>query len=139
MALLGPYRDENAAEQIAMKTAEKEKDSLTGIDQYFAWFNRGSSQVHLQDFSGAAASYDQAFKLYELLPKDTRPWRMLWYQTGPYFAYYYAGRYQDVIDLASLTIKTASNPYLEESFYWRGMSELVVGKQMKPSPIFARH
>ncbi len=127
-ALLGPYAEEQSADQIALKRADMEKDSLTGIDQYFAWFNRGTSLVRLQDYAGAASAYDQAFKLYELLPKDSRPWRMLWYQTGPYFAYFYSGRYQDVVDLASLTINNANNPYLEESFYWRGLAYRTIGK-----------
>jgi tetratricopeptide (TPR) repeat protein len=46
----------------------------------------------------------------------------MWYQTGPYWAYYYTGRYQDVIDLATKTLENMSEPILEESFYWRGMA-----------------
>jgi tetratricopeptide (TPR) repeat protein len=53
---------------------------------------------------------------------------MLWYQTGPYFAYYYSGRYQDVIDLANTTFETISDDVLEESWYWRGMAELALGE-----------
>ncbi len=54
---------------------------------------------------------------------------MMWYQTGPYFAYYYAGRYQDVINLANTTLKkTIVQPTLEESLYWRGMAEAVTGQ-----------
>lgn len=128
-ALLGPLADEAEAHRAALAIADDEKDALGGNDQYFAWFNRGTSLVRLQDYAGAAASYDQAFLLYDTLPKDKRPWRMLWYQTGPYFAYYYAGRYQDVVDLATLTIQNATNPYFEESFYWRGMAYLMIGKQ----------
>ena len=52
---------------------------------------------------------------------------MMWYQTGPYFAYYYSGRYQDVIDLTSLTIEKAAEPYLEENFYWRAMAYVAIG------------
>ena len=128
-SLLGAYWDETAANKVALQNAEDEIKTQTGLDQYFAWYNRGTSLVNLQDFTGAAASYDQAFGLYETLPSASRPWRMLWYQTGPYFSYYYTGRYQDLINLTTLTIDTATNPYLEESFYWRGMGELVVGKQ----------
>jgi hypothetical protein len=47
----------------------------------------------------------------------------MWYQTGPYWAYFYAGRYQDVINLANTTLtETISEPTLEESLYWRGMA-----------------
>jgi hypothetical protein len=69
--------------------------------------------------------------LYPTLAEKKRPWRMLWYQTGPYFAYFYSGRYQDVINLASQTIDAASEPYIEESFYWRAMSEAALGEQSK--------
>jgi tetratricopeptide (TPR) repeat protein len=128
-SILGPLAEEAGAFQAAYEKATEESVTLTGADQYFAWFNRGSSQVNLQDYAGAAASYDQAFQLYEALPKDHRPWRMLWYQTGPYFAYYYAGRYQDVVDLATLTLNNSNNPYFEESLYWRAKANLVIGKR----------
>jgi len=52
---------------------------------------------------------------------------MMWYQTGPYFAYYYSGRYGDVINLATMTIDAASEPFLEESFYWRAQANLALG------------
>jgi hypothetical protein len=51
----------------------------------------------------------------------------MWYQTGPYFAYYYMGRYQDVINLATQTIDYVEKPYLEESFYWRGRARAATG------------
>lgn len=128
-ALLGDYWDEEKATRIALKTAEQEMQTLTGVDRYFATYNRGTSLVNLQDYAGAASTYDSAFGLYEDLQTNQRPWRMVWYQTGPYFAYYYSGRYQDLIDLASLTIKNANNPFLEETYYWRGLGYLMVGKQ----------
>jgi tetratricopeptide (TPR) repeat protein len=52
---------------------------------------------------------------------------MLWYQTGPYFAYYYTGRYQDVIDLADNILSISNEPVLEESYYWRGRARLALG------------
>src|SRR5690606_22777350 len=99
-ALLGPYADETTANQIAAQIASDEIFRTEGQDQFFALFNRGTSLVRLQDYGGAAQIYDQAFKLYAELPGEQRPWRMLWYQTGPYFAYYWTGRYWDVIALA---------------------------------------
>ena len=47
---------------------------------------------------------------------------MMWYQTGPYWAYYYTGRYQDVINLATTTLDAMSEPVLEESYYWRALA-----------------
>ena len=46
---------------------------------------------------------------------------MMWYQTGPYKAYYYTNRFADVINLADTTLNdTIAEPVLEESLYWRG-------------------
>jgi tetratricopeptide (TPR) repeat protein len=53
------------------------------------------------------------------------PWRMLWYQFGPYRAYYATERYEDVITLADATLAVAGN--LEESFYWRARARLAQG------------
>ncbi len=53
---------------------------------------------------------------------------MLWYQTGPYWAYYYSARYEDVEQLANNTLfATISEPVLEESFYWRGLAREALG------------
>lgn len=129
--LLGQLADDQQANLIAYERANAEISSSSGNELFFAWFNRGTSQVQLQDFIGAAESYDFAFQLYAQLPDSQRPWRIVWYQTGPYFAYYYSGRYQDVIKLASLTIDAANEPYLEESFYWRALAFVALGENQK--------
>jgi len=51
----------------------------------------------------------------------------MWYQTGPYFAYYYSGRYQDVVNLANTTLGTIAEPTLEESLLWRGRAYVMLG------------
>jgi tetratricopeptide (TPR) repeat protein len=128
MALLGNWADVDWAARHALEMAQNELVSQTGIDQYFAAFNIGTSDVTLRDYMGAGYAYDYAFQLYAELPDDElRPYRMMWYQTGPYFAYYYSGRYQDVIDLANATFETITDDVLEESFYWRGMGWLALG------------
>jgi len=58
---------------------------------------------------------------------DHRPWRMLWYQTGPYFAYFYSGRYYDVMGLATNTLSAMEEPVLEESYYWRALAREQAG------------
>jgi hypothetical protein len=128
MALLGDYADVDWSSRHALEVATDEVSTLTGIDQYFAAFNVGTSHVNLKEYVDAAYAYDYAFQLYAALPDvELRPFRMLWYQTGPYFAYYYSVRYQDVIDLANATFDTISKPVLEESWYWRGMAKLALG------------
>ncbi len=128
--LLGNYEDPMWAARYALDLAEKDITTLNGVDLYFAWFAKGTSHVVLQEYVDAANAYDQAFSLYAELDPDysVRPWRMMWYQTGPYFAYYYSGRYQDVIELANYTLdKTSGLPTLEESLYWRAMAEYTLG------------
>ena len=128
LALLGDWADDDWAARHALELAQAEVQSLTAIDQYFAAFNVGSSHVALREYVDAGYAYDYAFQLYAALGDDgLRPYRMMWYQTGPYFAYYYSGRYQDVIDLANATFDTIGDDVLEESFYWRGMGWFALG------------
>jgi hypothetical protein len=126
-AILGESVDPAAADRKAAEYALGETANLKDLDLYLAWFNRGTSLTRLKDYKAAAQAYDEAFKLYPNLPKDKRPWRMMWYQTGPYFAYFYTGRYQDVLDLANNTISTASEPFIEETYYWRGLAKGALG------------
>jgi tetratricopeptide (TPR) repeat protein len=127
---LGALADETNAYRVAYDRALQETKKLTDPrDVYFAWFNAGTSQVYLNDYTGAALAYDTAFGMYPLIPEKSRPYRIVWYQTGPYFAYYYTQRYQDVIALADETIKNVAKPGLEESFYWRALAKLSLGDQ----------
>jgi tetratricopeptide (TPR) repeat protein len=50
---------------------------------------------------------------------------MLFYQFGPYRAYFNVGRYEDVIDLSTFTLDY--RPDLEESYFWRGWAEYMLG------------
>jgi len=130
---LGPLTDENNAYRVAYDRAQQEIKSLTEArDLFFAWFNAGTSLVYLHDYSGAAQAYDSAYRLYPSIPADKMPpWRMTWYQTGPYFAYYYTARYQDVINLANTTLDAIqSKKAIEETWYWRAMAELASGDQV---------
>jgi len=120
LELLGPLADEFAARQLAVQRAQQEVNSQEGVELAFAWFNLGTSLNALRDYAGAAAAFDQA-RLVGL------PWRMLWYQTGPYRAYFNTARYQDVIDLTTATLSTVDN--LEESYYWRGLAYQALGRQ----------
>lgn len=129
--LLGPYADPQWANQRALQIAEEEIQTQTGIDEFFAWFNKGTSHVNLLQYNEAALAYDQAFSLYAQLGGDDtqRPYRIMWYQTGPYWAYFYTGRYQDTINLANTTLnETIAEPTLEESLYWRGQAYLALGQ-----------
>jgi hypothetical protein len=129
LILLGPWADPVWANLNALSIAQAELKSLSGVDQYFAQFNEGTSHVNLQQYVDGAAAFDRSFGLYANLVEDgLRPYRIMWYQTWPYWAYYYSGRYQDVINLADSTLNdTISEPVLEESLYWRALAREALG------------
>jgi hypothetical protein len=129
--LLGPLADEQWANQHALSVAQAEAQSLSDIDQFFAWFNVGTSHISLFQYADAAIAYDYAFSIYADLDTNdsVRPYRMMWYQTGPYKAYFYTNRFADVISLADTTLNdTIAEPVLEESLYWRGRAYYMAGQ-----------
>ncbi len=132
MTLLGRYTDPRWSAQHSLDLINQEINAMSSTRLFFEWFSRGTSLVALQQYVDAANAYDQAFSIYATLNPDysTRPWRMMWYQTGPYWAYYYSGRYQDVINLANITLDPSllGVNTLEESLYWRGMAEYAIGQ-----------
>nr|MBI2904505.1 hypothetical protein [Chloroflexota bacterium] len=115
-ALLGPNADEAANRRRALATAEAESQSQP--DNPYAWFNFGSNLNYFDRYAEAATAFDKARDLG--LPK-----RMLFYQLGPYRAYFNVGRYQDVIELSTFTLDY--RPDLEESYFWRGWAEYMLG------------
>lgn len=127
--LLGPYTNNDWANKNAYKFAEKQVEEAVSDEQkFYALFNRGDALVDLNDYAGGAASFDEAFTCYNSIGVKRRPYRMIWYRTGPFLAYYYSGRYQDVIELANLAIASTKEPYLEEAYYWRAMANLALGR-----------
>ena len=130
LQVLGPYADQQWAAKHALTVAEEHILTTSGIDQFFAWYAKGTSHVELFEYQDAAVAFDQAFSIYSTIGKDDvkRPYEMMWYQTGPYKAYFYSGRYQDVINLANVSLyETISKPTLEESLYWRGQAYYMIG------------
>ncbi len=108
-------------DDTTMWQASVERNELITQNQptnAFAWFNVGTSYLELGQYEEAVAAYDKARSI-------GLPWRMLWYQFGPYEAYYQLGRYNDIILLADATL--AGRPYFEESFYWRGRAYEALG------------
>ena len=129
--ILGPYGDPVWSYQHALEIAEQEIETLTGVDQFFAWFNKGTSLVKMDQYMDAAEAFDTAYQNYGLLEDDdaTRPYRITWYQTSPYMAYYFSGLYQDVVNLANTTLETIADPTLEETLYWRAMANYALGNK----------
>jgi tetratricopeptide (TPR) repeat protein len=52
---------------------------------------------------------------------------MVWYQHGPYKAYFEMSRYQDVVNLADTTLFSMGEQTVEETFYWRGLAKEQLG------------
>lgn len=112
------------------RSLDRVKDELqTSPDDAFLWFNLGTVYNALDDHEKAAAAFDQARAI-------GLPWRMLWYQFGPYEAYYEIGRYQDVILLAEITLK--DRPYFEESYYYKGLAEAALGNEKQAREDFEK-
>ncbi len=111
-------RSERPIRPNTLALAILDTQTVQGQSLAFAYFNLGSAHVGRTEYADAASAYDMARYL-------GLPWRFLWYQIGPYLAYYYTGRYQDVIDLANATLNVQEN--LEESWYWRGMARMQLG------------
>jgi len=123
---LGPSADTAAGYRIAAQGAGEGSCHTHRVQQFFAYLITAPAGQP-SGYTGAASAYDKAFQLMAALPESDRPWRIMWYQTGPYFAYYFTGRYADVIKLADNTIFYASEPYLEESFIWRARAYAIQG------------
>ncbi len=127
--ILGPHVDETFNYQYAAQKAARETTELTGDNLFFAWFNYGTSLQLLNDYYGAAQAYDTAFNdiLNEMYEGIDPFYRIMWYQTGPYFAYYYTGRYQDLINLTTKTLNSSFEPAIEETWVWQGRGKVAFG------------
>lgn len=125
--ILGPQMDADYNKQSTFETIQANLYNNKDVELFFAWYSRGSILVELNDFWGAAESYDEAFKVYATLEEEERPWRMLWYQTGPYYAYYNMQRYWDLHDLAEQTLAKTPEDAIPETWVWKGRAEVKLG------------
>ncbi len=110
-AILGEDMTDQTIWQRAMSATEQ--DLKAQPRDAFGWFNLGSELLALNRPTEAVQAYDAARQI-------GLPWRMLWYQFGPFQAYYTTAHYDEVVALADATLKTADN--IEELYYWKGMA-----------------
>jgi len=113
VALVGP-----GGAAMWFDAAATAADEVERAPDAFGWFNLGSSLQATGDPAGAADAFDRARAI-------GLPWRMLWYQFGPFEAYGAAGRWSDVEALAKANLANA--PDLEESVYWLGRAREAAG------------
>jgi tetratricopeptide (TPR) repeat protein len=114
--IVGDEMDDVVMYGRALEVALAER--ATDPENPFAWFNVGTNYVALGEHAGASEAYDQA-RILGL------PFRMLWYQFGPFEAYLAQGRYQDVIDLAMANLNMVGNQ--EESYIYLGRARQALG------------
>ena len=127
-SLLDSHWQPQDAAQIAFETAREE--ARRQPQNPFAWFNMGTSLVEMERYQEAAAAFDQAQRLGLL------PWRMMWYQFGPFEAYFQTGRYDDVMSLAQINLNSAEE--IEETYYWQGRVLEAQGKPEQAAAAFRR-
>ncbi len=127
LSVLGADADADYNLDHTLEKFQERAETADRSEQYFAYYSLGELLVMKKQYVDAAAAFDQAFAVYGWLPVDDRPWRMLWYQVGPYEAYYYTGRYKDVVSITYKTIKDANTPALPETFLWSGRANVALG------------
>lgn len=132
-AILGSRLDQQNLWDTAVGLAKSETQAQP--TNAFAWFNLGTSLLKQGDARGAAQAFDRSKAIGVYAPFDPGrpknavsnwPWRMLWYQFGPYEAYHRVGRYSEVIALANDVLRRVDDH--EESYYWRGRARAALGQ-----------
>ena len=114
--IIGEQLDDQVMWQRALDVNLRELEAEP--ENPYLWFNLGQIYIGLSDYESAAKAFDRARQI-------GLPWRMLWYQFGPYEAYWQVGRYSDVIALADVTLH--QRPYFEESYYYRALAFQAIG------------
>jgi tetratricopeptide (TPR) repeat protein len=117
-AVIGPDMDDTVMWQRSLAMAQAEAEAEP--ENAFLWFNLGTNYNAAGDYERAATAFDQARAI-------GLPWRMLWYQFGPYEAYYEVGRYEDVVVLADATLETQGGQNVEETYYFKGLAQAALG------------
>lgn len=125
LELLGDDADAEANALAALEIARHEAtyDPTDG----FAWFNIGTSYVALAEVYGQQA-YEYAATAYDEARKQGLPWRMMWYQFGPFEAYNAVERYEDTLTLAASNLNDGGGKWVEETFYYGGVAREALGE-----------
>jgi tetratricopeptide (TPR) repeat protein len=119
-SLLGEDWDEEINREKALRLAESE--TVLQPNDAFAWFNLGNNLVYFERYNEAAQAFDTARQI-------GLPQRMLRYQFGPFFAYFFSGRNDDLLTLTEYALQRTPNS--EESLLWRGWGRYRAGETSK--------
>jgi tetratricopeptide (TPR) repeat protein len=117
--------DEKTNRQHALDLAQAETES--DPKDAYAWFNLGTNLVYFARYAEAGQAYDKARQI-------GLPQRMLRYQFGPFFAYFFSGRNDDLLALTEYALKRTPNS--EEAKLWRGWGMYRDGKTGEAIDLF---
>lgn len=115
-SLLGEDWDPDFNRQKALELAQSQ--TIDDPNNGFAWFNLGSNLVYFERYNEAARAYDKAREV-------GLPQRMLRYQFGPFFAYFFSGRNDDLLAISEYALQRTPNS--EEALLWRGWGKYRAG------------
>jgi tetratricopeptide (TPR) repeat protein len=115
-SILGSDWDPDINRQKALELAQSQAE--TDPENAFTWFNLGSNLVYFERYQEAAQAYDTARQI-------GLPQRMLRYQFGPFFAYFFGGRNDDLMVLTEYALQRTPNS--EETLLWRGWGNYRAG------------
>ena len=112
-AILGSNLDSGSAIMYEKALRNALEVTEAAPENAFGWFNVGTNHARLGEAELAAHAFDEARRL-------GLPYRMLWYQFDIFETYLAMGRYQEVIELTTATLKSTGG--LEELYYYRGLA-----------------
>ena len=116
-SILGEDWDPDINRKKALELAQSQ--TIQDPNNAYAWFNLGSNQVYFERYHEAAQAYDTARQV-------GLPQRMLRYQFGPFFAYFFSGRNDDLLTLTKYALQRTPNS--EETLLWRGWGRYRAGE-----------
>ena len=119
-SLLGEDWDPDVNRQKALDLAQSQTED--DPEDAFAWFNLGSNLVYFERYNEAARAYDTARQV-------GLPQRMLRYQFGPFFAYFFSGRNDDLLAITEYALQRTPNS--EEALLWRGWGKYRAGDNLQ--------
>jgi tetratricopeptide (TPR) repeat protein len=119
-SLLGEDWDVDLNRERALELAQSQ--TTRDPSDAYAWFNLGSNLVYFERYTEAAQAYDAA-------RQAGLPQRMLRYQFGPFFAYFFSNRNEDLLAVTEYALQRTPNS--EEGLLWRGWGRYRAGENQK--------
>lgn len=124
--LLGPDMLDTAV--MWQKAAERAQAEIEDDpENAFSWFNLGESLTRLGELSGEMSYYESGAGAFDQARTLGIPPRIVWYQFRPYIAYMKVGRYQDILDLAEVTLSSQGGRNVEETYLYQGHALAYLG------------